>query len=223
MSRLFTAMQSLPEIAAWFGAEMPAGLELPPETVEGANGLIIFEKDRRRLMRSVHWGFPRHTREMRLRGDPPGLIGLVADLTNPMWEHLVVEPRYRCLIALTHFANPAGNPGSKTRAWFSVKDAPVAAWAGFCHNTQELGPVFAGMTMTANTLVEPYNDRMPVLLDPHEFDGWLHGSIEDVIRFQFRAPFAADRMEILHTEDRWRSGTLPPVPDLRAPQMALKL
>src|SRR3546814_10077765 len=93
--------------------------------------------------------------EMRLRGDPPGRIGLVADLTNPMWETLVVESRYRCLIPLTHFANPNGTPGEKTRSWFSLEGQPIVAWSGFCKNTAEFGPVYAGMTMEANGAAMP--------------------------------------------------------------------
>lgn len=222
MSRLFAVMRSAPEIAAWFGAEAPTGLVVPTETVEGAAGLVVIEREGRRHLRAMQWGFPRLTREMQLRGDPPGRIGLVADLTNPMWEHLVVEPRYRCLIPLTHFANPDGVAGAKTRTWFSLNDAPMTAWAGFCRNTPEFGPVFAGMTMTANAAVEPYNDRMPVLLDRADFTRWLHGGIEDVIAFQFGTPIAADRLAILATEDRWRSGKPPPVA-AGAPQIALDL
>lgn len=45
---------------------------------------------------------------MRREGEPPSRIGLVAVLTNPLWDRIVVDPKYRCLIALTHF----GNPGS---------------------------------------------------------------------------------------------------------------
>ena len=37
---------------------------------------------------------------MRLRGDPVGKIVLVADLPNPMWEHVVFEPCYRYLIPI---------------------------------------------------------------------------------------------------------------------------
>jgi len=44
------------------------------------------------------------------------------------------------------------------------KDEPLVAWAGFCRNLPDVGPVFAGMTMAANDAVMPYNDRMPVLL-----------------------------------------------------------
>ncbi|MEF3129736.1 hypothetical protein [Rhizobium leguminosarum] len=134
MSRLFAVVRTINEIAAHFGVDNPPANSVPTETVEGSQGLIAFEKDGRRLLKSMPWGFPRHTREMRLHGASPGRIGLVADLTNPMWEHLVVDPRYRCLIPITHFANPEGVPGLKTRAWFSVNDEPVVAWAGFCRN-----------------------------------------------------------------------------------------
>ena len=93
--------------------------------------------------------------------------------------------------------------------WFSVKDEPLVAWAGFCRNLPDIGPVFAGMTMAASDAVMPYNDRMPVVLARNEYERWLHGSIADVIAFQFRAPMAADRIEVMHTEDRWRSGEVP--------------
>jgi putative SOS response-associated peptidase YedK len=58
-----------------------------------------------------------------------------------------------------------------------VKDEPLVAWAGFCRNLPDVGPVFAGMTMTVNDAVMPYNDRKPVLLGRHEYERWLHGSI----------------------------------------------
>ncbi len=210
MSRLYTVQASIAEIAAQFGIDDRPDLSPPSETIEGNTGLVVLENDGRRLLKSMSWGFPRLTRDMRLRGDPPGRIGLVADLTNPLWEHLVVDQRYRCLIPLTHFANPNGDPGDKTRSWFSVEGEPLLAWAGFCRNTPEFGPVYAGMTMTANAVVEPYNDRMPVLLGAGEQDRWLHGTIQDVIAFQFRLPIAAERMKIEHSGHLWRSGELPP-------------
>jgi putative SOS response-associated peptidase YedK len=209
MSRLFTAAAGAAEIARHFDAVGADAISVPTEVIEGNPGVVVLEVNGRRVLKNMGWGFPRHTREMRLRGDPPGRIGLVADLTNPMWEHIVVDPRYRCLIPITHFANPNGDPGEKTRTWFSLKDQPITAWAGFCRNTPEFGPVFAGMTMTASSVVEPYNDRMPVLLAPNEYDRWLHGDIREVIGFQFRPPPAASRIAIEHTDHRWKSGKLP--------------
>jgi hypothetical protein len=56
------------------------------------------------MLKSIPWGFPRHTKEMRVEGEPPGRIGLVADLTNALRSGTAVDPKYRCLIPLTHFA-----------------------------------------------------------------------------------------------------------------------
>lgn len=209
MSRLFANVRTAEEIADYFNVEDVPDVSVPTETIEGTQGLIVVERYGRRLLKSLPWGFPRQTRDMRLNGQPPGRIGLVAELANPMWEHLVVDPRYRCLIPITHFANPEGEPGKKTRAWFSLAGEPMTAWAGFCRNTPEFGPVFAGMTTTANELIMPYNERMPVILRKEEWGKWLHGSISDVIRFEFRPPLPSDMFNILHTRDRWQSG-IPP-------------
>lgn len=209
MSRLHSLRASVADVAAFLGAEPGAGLTVPSETVEGHDGLVMFSGGGARRLRLMRWGFPRLTREMRLRGDEAGIIGLVADLTNPMWEHLIVDPRYRCIIPITHFGNPDGDPGEKTRTWFSLQDQPIMAWAGFCRNIPGIGPVYAGMTMEANAAVPPTNDRMPVLLEANEHDRWLQGSVQDVIAFQYRAPVPADRMIVDRTVDSWRSGVPP--------------
>jgi len=209
MSRLFAVARTVEEVVTHFRIDVVPSFKVPSETVEGAPGLIVIEKDGLRLLKSLPWGFPRQTSEMRHEGEPHSRIGLVADLTNPLWNKTVVDPRYRCLIPLTHFANPDGPKGEKTRAWFSMARQPLMAWAGFCRNTAEFGPVFAGMTMAANEKIRPYNDRMPVLLKPAEYERWLHGTIQEVIEFQFREPPSSDDFEILHSRDRWRSG-IPP-------------
>src|SRR3546814_16147346 len=65
----------------------------------------------------------------------------------------------------------------------------------------------------------PYNERMPVLLEPHEYARWLHGSIKDVIAIQFRPPPPSDRFTVEHTDDLWRSGKMPPTAQ---PQASLR-
>lgn len=132
MSRLFAVARTVEEIAKHFHVDVSSSVSVQSETIEGSPGLIIIEKDGLRLLKSVSWGFPRQTQEMQLNGEPPGRIGLVADLTNPLWDRIVIDPRYRCLIPITHFANPDGPKGRKTRAWFSNIKEPLIAWAGFC-------------------------------------------------------------------------------------------
>ena len=212
MARIFTLQRTAAEVCEWFGADGSPGLAVPAECTEGQPGLVVFERAGQRHLRSFGWGFPRVTHQLELLTEMPNRVGMVADLTNPMWEQLVVDPRYRCLIPITHFAYPDGVEGKKTRTWFGVKDEPLMAWAGFCRNTAQFGPVFAGMTMTANSAVLPYNPRMPTLLSRSQQATWLQGSIQDVIAFQFGPPVAAERIEIIPTKDRWRSGK---VPDMR--------
>ncbi|MET3758279.1 putative SOS response-associated peptidase YedK [Rhizobium binae] len=132
MSRLFAVTKSLEEIVTHFAVDMAPAVKVPSETVEGTPGLIVLEKDGLRLLKSIPWGFPRQTRDMRREGEPPSRIGLVADLTNPLWDRIVVHPRYRCLIPLTHFANPDGVKGAKTRSWFSKNRQPLMAWVLIC-------------------------------------------------------------------------------------------
>jgi putative SOS response-associated peptidase YedK len=195
--------KSAEEIAAHFGVSPPAQIKVPAETRPREPGIIIRGNSSRRTMHSAPWGFPlpiRHKVTGELQTLKP--VNLVADLTNGMWSSLVQEPRYRCLIPFTHFGEPDGVRGSMTRTWFNVKGEPLYAWAGFCRNTEEWGPVFAGMTMDSNEAVLPLNERMPVLLPPEDYDRWLEGSIRDVIEFQFR-PFPADRIEMDQTDELW--------------------
>jgi len=127
MSRLHSIAASMADIAAHFGAEAPRDIEVPAEITEGLSGLVVVERDGRRFIRSMAWGFPRYSRDAREHGDRPERLGLVADMTNPMWTRTVVDPRYRCLIVLTHFGNPDGVSGERTRTWFSVKGQPIIA------------------------------------------------------------------------------------------------
>lgn len=207
MSRLHSLQMPVAQVARTFGVEtVPAGLVVPSQVVEGDQGVVVFERDGRRLIRNMRWGFPRVSQGI----DEAGIVGLMADLTNTLWKDTVVDPRYRCIIPITHFGNPDGDSGKKTRTWFSVGDQPVMAWAGFCRNIPDIGPVYAGMTMEANAAIPPTNDRMPVFLEYDEVERWLHGSIQDVIQFQFRKPFDPARMAVVRTDDRWRSGEPPP-------------
>jgi len=202
MCNLYTVRKSAEEVAAHFGAEVPKPIEMKPDTAKGGRGIVVRAHGARRLVQEVGWGFPRLTREMRENNQPPTPVNLVADLTSPMWEKMVVDPRYRCLIPVTQFAEPDGLPGKKTRTWFGVKGEPLFAWAGFCRNTELWGPCYAGMTTDSNDAVKNFNPRMPVLLRAEEWDQWLTCRIQEVLRFQFRE-YPADRLEIFPTDEPW--------------------
>jgi putative SOS response-associated peptidase YedK len=203
MSNLYSLRSSAAEIAAHFGANDPPAPDLPAETKPGAPGIVVREGANGRVMQSLRWGFPRPQTDR--AGDllHPKPVNLLADLTNPMWDRMVPDPCYRCLIPLTAFAQPEGPRGRMTRTWFSVRDGPLFAWAGFCRRTREWGPVYAAMTTDSGPPVAALNPRMPAILAPDEYERWLKGSIEDVIAFQFRPPIPAERFLVDRTNDLW--------------------
>ena len=203
MCNLYSVQTSANEIARHFGVTVPVAADVPAETIRGSAGLVVREARGRRILQSLSWGFPRQTREMRERDEPPTRVNLTADLTNPMWSELAREPRYRCLIPVTRFGEPDGPKGKMTRTWYRVADEPLFAWAGFARNTQAFGPVFSGMTTDSNDAVAPLNPRMPVLLRPNDYERWLHGTVQDVIAFQFRE-MSADRLVVDRTDELWR-------------------
>jgi putative SOS response-associated peptidase YedK len=203
MCNLYEVPQSMADMAAHFGVANPPKLDIPHETKRGEPGVIVRGSVGQRIMLPAKWGFQRPQKDRGgglLHHEP---VNLIADLTNPMWRTMAPDPRYRCLIPVAAFAQPDGKRGSMTRTWFRAKDWPIFAWAGFCRKSEERGPVYGAMTTDSNGAVAPLNPRMPVMLAPDEYEQWLEGSIDDVIEFQFRPPFPADRMAIERTKDLW--------------------
>jgi putative SOS response-associated peptidase YedK len=207
MCNLYSVQSSAAEIAVHFGVSDPPALEIPGQIKQdgikpGEPGIIVRQGAGRRVMQSLRWGFPRPQTDR--DGNPLHLkpVNLVADLTNPMWDKMVPDPRYRCLIPVTAFAQPEGPRGRMTRTWFSVRDWPIFAWAGFCRRNEEWGPVYSGAMADCNEAIRPLHDRMPVLLHPHEYEQWLRGSFEDLLAFQKRR-FPDDLIEIQPTSELW--------------------
>lgn len=198
MSNLYRARAPLAEIGAHFGVDELPELQVPYETKPEKPGIVIHSADGERTIHEIRWGFLRTVYDAQVGRDVTKAVNLVAEL--PTWEHLVVEPRYRCLIPVTQFAEPEGAKGRMTRTWFGVKGWPIFAWAGFCQKTQQRGNVFAGMTTNSNEAVDPLNNRMPVILKPEEYDRWLTCSIGEVIAYQFRK-FPASLHEVERTTE----------------------
>ncbi len=208
MCNLYTARKSAAEVARWFSAKVPTPFNSPDETVPGYPGMVVREQEGERILQSMTWGFPLAQKSKRT-GLPikPKPVNNVADLTKPMWRGIAIKPQWRCLIPGTEFAEAEGQPGSKTRTWFRVKDQPIFAWAGFWRESVEWGAVYSGVMTDCNEAIRPVHNRMPVLLMPDEYDRWLQGSIDDVIAIQFRC-FPDALIEMERTNDPWVKRTV---------------
>lgn len=119
-----------------------------------------------------------------------------------MWIGFACTPERRCLIPLTGFAEAEGPKGSKTRTWFGVKDQPIFAWAGLWRPSAEWGDVYSCVMTGCNEAIRPVYDRMPVLIEPHEYDQWLHGTLDDALAFQNRC-FPDELIMMDRTTELW--------------------
>lgn len=209
MCNLYTVRKSRDEVAKTFRARsLPVEPNLPDDILPGAPGLVVHEADGERVLQSMVWGFPMRFATMK-PGSKPKPVNNIADIAKFPWKPLAHKPQSRCLIPLTSFAEPEGPKGGKTRTWVTIKDQPIAAWAGLWRGSDEWGPVYSGVMTDCNDAIRPLHHRMPVLLQPYEFDQWLRGSFEDLVAFQQRS-FPNELIEITPTKDLWvpkRAGT----------------
>jgi putative SOS response-associated peptidase YedK len=191
------------EVARLFGATVPPRqLNFPEEVYPGYPGLVVRERDAgERVLESMTWGFPIRPRGMKPESKPKP-VNNIADVRKPMWSRLARTPRGRCLVPLTGFCEAEGEKGCKTRTWLSEPEQPVFAWAGLWRISDEWGPVYSGAMTDCNEAVRPVHNRMPVILQPHEWELWLRGSFEDVCALQDRC-YPNHLVAIERTADSW--------------------
>ncbi len=85
MSRLYAITRTIDEIAAHFATDVLPVAGVADETIEGAPGLIVTEKDGLRLLKSLTWGIPSsHIRNRHNGGAARPYRPQIADLTNPL-------------------------------------------------------------------------------------------------------------------------------------------
>lgn len=121
------------------------------------------------------WGIP-----LTMAGKRPGStvtkhVTNVRNLTSPFWRGTLAAPEQRCLVPFTRFAEPMAGPGRR-EAWFSLRNAPVAAFAGIWRQVDEVRR-FAFLTCEPNPLVATVHPKaMPVILAPEDYGAWLEGA-----------------------------------------------
>jgi putative SOS response-associated peptidase YedK len=91
--------------------------------------------------------------------------------------------RRRCLIAADGFYEWQAQPGGKQPFFFRMRDGRPFAMAGLWEQWRDPDnePVETCtiLTTTANALLQPIHARMPVILDPGDYDLWLDPTLHD--------------------------------------------
>lgn len=124
-----------------------------------------------------------------------------------LWKESFIERR--CLVPASSFCEAKGrNPA--TYHWFAMKGDEARPPFGFAgmwrlsrYETKD-GPgeaeTYTIITTTPNVIVKPIHpSRMPVILDPDDYDQWMNGSVDEASALL--RPYPADRMRIVQEGD----------------------
>jgi putative SOS response-associated peptidase YedK len=89
--------------------------------------------------------------------------------------------RNRCLIPASGYYEWLATPTGKQPYYYTARDGSALTLAGLWDEwkDRETGTPLQSCTMVvteANALAAKVHDRMPVLLQPQDFDGWLAGT-----------------------------------------------
>src|SRR5450759_4631317 len=99
--------------------------------------------------------------------------------TKPMFR--TAFKRSRCLIPASGYYEWLNTPTGKQPYYYTARDSSPLTIAGLWDEWKDIetGELLKSCTMiitNANDLASKIHDRMPVLLQPKDFDGWLVGN-----------------------------------------------
>lgn len=147
---------------------------------------------------------------------------------NARGESLFERPAFReaarkrrCLLPATWFFEWGGPSGARQAYRFELADGAPFAFAGIWEPPalNRSDATCALVTTAANALVAEVHDRMPVILPPDAYEGWLDSDVSNPDALgALLQPFAADAMR---RRPASREETLPPKAPRRLSQASL--
>lgn len=107
---------------------------------------------------------------------------------DAFYEWQRIDPKVKHPFA---FAMKSGEPYAFAGLW--------EQWKGKLNETLE---TFTILTTDPNELMEPVHNRMPVILEPRDYDRWLDPETTDHPPVDLLRPFAAEKMRAWRVSDR---------------------
>jgi putative SOS response-associated peptidase YedK len=220
----FTLAQPPQQIAKAFGlSDVPS---FPPRYNIAPTqpvGVIVQDRDSgKREYRLMVWGLiPAWVK------DP----STFANLINARAETIAEKPSFRtaykyrrCLIPADGFYEwQKVKSGPKQPFYFTLRDNGLFAFAGLWESWNDI-ETFTILTTSANTLLQTIHDRMPVILNPEDYDRWIDPTIQDGQQLSdLLCPFPDESMQAIPVSTRVNAAVvddaqciapLPPSPEL---------
>jgi putative SOS response-associated peptidase YedK len=183
------ALHANPEvIALQFGLESIPELKASYNICPGRDILVVTSKG----ARQYRWGLIPHWAKDSSIGNK---------LANARGESIAERPAFRdafrqsrCLVPASGFYEWQSVAGHKQPWYFRPLDAELFGLAGITSTWQGVRSV-ALITTMPNAVMEPIHDRMPVIVTPQSYAGWLdpaNQDEQDLMRLV--RPYPAERM-----------------------------
>jgi putative SOS response-associated peptidase YedK len=180
----FTNRLTWREIVALYRLSVPATPErnlparyniCPTDTIDA-----VVEREGRREMVPMRWGLVPSWWKKKAKEAPATFNARAESVAEkPMFRDAF--KRSRCLIPASGYYEWQNTPTGKQPHYYTASDGSPLTIAGLWDEWKEIetGQPLMSCTMiitNANELASKIHDRMPVLLQPKDFDGWLAGN-----------------------------------------------
>ena len=180
--------------AALIESDLKASFNIAPKQLIA----VILEEGKRKIV-SMQWGLIPHWAK-----DPK--IGY--KMINARVETITEKPSYReafkkrrrLIIANGFYEWKTGPGGAKTPVYIFLKDNKTFGMAGIYETWKSpVGEAISTcsiITTEANEFMKPIHTRMPVIVDPEEYDQWLDPNSSDPEKLmKILKPFPSEKMQ----------------------------
>lgn len=203
MCNLYRMTKNADEVAKWFAAvNDAAGSNFAEELYPGYPGLVVADG----RVRQMNWGFPVVLKGKKGQPLKPKPVTNARDdkLTTAFWQDSFAKRR--CLIPVTQWAEAEGKAGQMTRTWYTLAGHDLFAVAGLWRPTAEWGDAYTMVMADACSQMVDVHDRMPVILTPDQWSGWLGGSEDEALALARTCDL---ELAVERTDALWVTGARP--------------
>ena len=135
-----------------------------------------------RVLESMHWGFiPHWAKDTKIQP-----INAKSETVNSKPFFRSAFKKSRCLIPANGFYEWLRMGDHKQPYYFRLKDDDLLAFAGLWdHWENPEGQSIDSCTIittVANDVMKPIHDRMPVILDPEDYEDWLEKGGKELLQ-----------------------------------------
>ncbi|HEY9811458.1 MAG TPA: SOS response-associated peptidase [Halomicronema sp.] len=149
-----------------------------------------------RELRMLHWGLiPSWAKDETMSGK---MINARAETVAEKPSFRSAFKRRRCLVVADGFYEWQTQGKKKQPFYFKLKNGENFGFAGLWEHWEKDGKLVESCTIittNANSLMESFHERMPVILSAQNYDIWLDPKVEKVeILQEVLQPYSADEM-----------------------------